>query len=130
MLNGKYNLNHFNNSFQEKKKREKDDIVEVSMGAVIAMDVDSVESSASSAMLAATSKVLGDIGMASPSSQSQFEVEIGIAGGNATVTNVVEPVVEMKPVLPFKQKPGEKQPFQKMLDHLLRVRLQLFCNLQ
>lgn len=118
-------------TFQEKKKRDKDEIGigenSMNFGMGMAMDVDAVES-ASSAMLAATSKVLAlsEIGMASPSSQSQFEIEIGPissvvpAGGSL----VEEPFEEIKPLVPtlYKQKPGEKQPFQKLLDHLLRVR--------
>lgn len=89
------------------------------------MDVDAVES-ASSAMLAATSKVLAlsEIGMASPSSQSQFEVDIGPIGSVGPAGgSVEEPLEEIKPLVPtlYKQKPGEKQPFQKLLDHLLRV---------
>lgn len=117
-------------TFQEKKKRDKDEIGigenSMNFGMGMAMDVDAVES-ASSAMLAATSKVLAlsEIGMASPSSQSQFEIEIGPissvvpAGGSL----VEEPFEEIKPLVPtlYKQKPAEKQPFQKLLDHLLRV---------
>lgn len=93
----------------------------------ISMDVDTVES-ASSAMLAATSKVLSlsEMGMASPSSQSQFEIDLGQIGGNSTV----EQIIETKPVVPtlYTQKPNEKQPFQKLLDHLLRVSSLLLPN--
>ncbi|CAL8070209.1 unnamed protein product [Orchesella dallaii] len=107
---------------KEKKKRDKEDIVDCSSMSM-SMDIDSVES-ASSGILAATSKVLGEIGLGSPSSQSPFDIDIGNTlniNTTSTMASAVEreQIVEAKPV--FKQKPGEKQPFQKLLDHLLRA---------
>lgn len=87
----------------------------------ISMDVDTMES-ASSAMFAATNKVLAlsEIGMASPSSQSQFDIDMG--GDTPSGLGNNDHIVEAKPVPSlYKQKPAEKQPFQKLLEHLNRV---------